>query len=118
MHYSYRQHNGKWAATQKQVLIEKIVDRGVTNQTPPFIEMFTDFTLLGIDKPLSQKMADYYRETKTYPKVIATTGDDETLTLHYFRSSLRTQAVSSIVVTTVVDGQPAARSSTGPSPIQ
>lgn len=90
LHYSYREKNGKWAAQQKQVLIDKLVDRAVTNLSPPFLQLLGGVQYFVIDKAVSEKMADQYRASKTYAKVIATADDDTTLTLHYFRSCQRT----------------------------
>lgn len=86
VHYSYRQSNGKWAADQKHTLLDQPVDQYVTNITPKFIRTFSNFTLFGIDKDKSNEMADYYRGSRTYARVIALgVNDSENIEIHYLR---------------------------------
>lgn len=86
LHYSYRDHSGKWAPAQKKTLIDQLKDRAFYDKTPPFIKDMTGFTSLAVDKVKTADRVDYYRNSKTYAKVIATeTGEPEKLTIHYFR---------------------------------
>jgi hypothetical protein len=106
--YSYRESNGKWSANQKLVLIDKLIDRAVTDETPPFIDAITNFAFVGIDKTMSREMADFYRSTKTYAKVIATKNQDSQLKLHYYRQSQRTDAVIETIEVDLSEDPPTA----------
>jgi hypothetical protein len=101
LHYSYRQSNGKWAADQKLILIDKMLDRCVVDNTPPFIRDISDLRFLAINKRKSEDAANYYRKSKTYAKVNAfAAGDLEKLNVHYFRHCERSDVQ---IVTTIVD---------------
>jgi hypothetical protein len=84
LHYSYRGENGKWAADQKLTLIDKMLDRCVIDNTPPFIRDFPGLRFLAVDKSETEKAVDYYRSSKTYAKVIALdNGSLEEIAIHY-----------------------------------
>ena len=77
------------------MLIDKLVDRCVTDETPPFMSDVKEFRFVAIDKDKSYEFANYYRSSKTYAKVIVTgSSDPEFLDVHYFRSCKRTDVES------------------------
>jgi Tc toxin complex TcA C-terminal TcB-binding domain/Neuraminidase-like domain/Salmonella virulence plasmid 28.1kDa A protein len=92
LHYSYRGENGKWATDQKLILIDKMLDRCVIDDTPPFLRDFPQILgFLAVNKRKTEEAVNYYRASKTYAKVIALNGDSpEKIAIHYFRKCMRT----------------------------
>jgi hypothetical protein len=88
LHYSHRQHDGKWAPAQKQPF-SKFLDSCVVNNTPSNVKnLFPGLDFLAVDKNKTKQITTDYRNSKTYGKVMATADDPsqlERLTIHYFR---------------------------------
>lgn len=92
--YTFRESNGKWAAAQKLLFLEHLVDRAVSDETPEVLKALVpdEFAFVGINKARSRRMANAFRATKTHQKVFTTVIDDTTLRLHYYREFHRTEA--------------------------
>src|SRR5215472_4310507 len=103
LHYSYRQHDGKWAAAQKKTLVEHFRDFLVVDNSPIYYQL-TGYAFLAVDKNGTKQMVQDYQNTKTYGKVIATAddpGQPEKLTIHYFRKF----GLSNVLVQSTSDPQ-------------